>query len=389
MMNALNYDHPDINEFIYAKLDRKRLTNANISVVVPSDSDYGDLGSDRWNSVIENAWSSGEPGILNQKLAEEMSNVYYSHGLTSTNPCGEIWLPDYGCCCLGALVLPRFVDSRGRFDWARLGQSVRTAVRFLDNVLDINDYPLAETEKVCLNERRIGLGVMGLHSMLGDLGLRYTNGFAFVDKLFSFLMHTAYDASAALAAEKGAFPLWTGDMLNSGFYRMNPGLSTAPMRNCAVLTVAPTGTTAMVHNVTSGLEPVFAARYVRRRYQGETLTSTLVYSAEYQKHGDLVESALEIAPEDHLRMQSVVQRYVDNAVSKTINLPNDYPVEDLKGLTERWIPKLKGLTFYRQGSRGNEPLEIIKTGDPDPWCDEVEFQDTEFDDPCESGVCAL
>ncbi len=388
MMNALNYDHPDINEFIYAKLDRKRLTNANISVVVPSDSDYGDLGSDRWNSVIENAWSSGEPGILNQKLAEEMSNVYYAHDLTSTNPCGEIWLPDYGCCCLGALVLPRFVDS-GRFDWALLERSIRSGVRFLDNVLDINDYPLAETRRMCLAERRIGLGIMGLHTALLDLGITYTGGYAFVDRLFNFIMQHAYKTSQELAVEKGAFPLWTGDMSNSEFYRTNSDLIHAPMRNCAVLTLAPTGTTSMVHGVSSGIEPVFAARYVRRRYTGEELTSTLVYSSEYQKHGSLVESALEIAPDDHLRMQAIAQKYIDNAVSKTINLPNDYPVEDLKGLVEKWIPKLKGLTFYRQGSRGDEPLEVVKAGEPDPKTDEVEFQDNEFTDKCESGVCAL
>ncbi len=388
MMNALNYDHPDINEFIYAKLDRKRLTNANISVVVPSDSDYGDLGSDRWNSVIENAWSSGEPGILNQKLAEEMSNVYYAHDLTSTNPCGEIWLPDYGCCCLGALVLPRFVDS-GRFDWALFERSIRSGVRFLDNVLDINDYPLRETRTMCLGERRIGLGIMGLHTMLLDLGIPYTQGYQFAHKLFDRMMHVAYDESANLAREKGAFPLWHTDMTKSGFMTTHTLLKPVPMRNCAVLTLAPTGTTSMVHGVSSGIEPVFAARYVRRRYTGENLTSTLVYSAEYQKHGDLVESALEITPDYHLKMQAIAQQYIDNAVSKTINLPNDYPVEDLKGLVEKWIPHLKGLTFYRQGSRGDEPLEVVKVGDPDPWCDEVEYQEVEFDDPCASGVCSL
>lgn len=388
MMNCLDYDHPDINEFIGAKLDRKRLTNANQSVVIPTDSDYGDLGSDRWNSVIQNAWSSGEPGILNQKLAEEQNNVFYSHVLISTNPCGEVWLPSYGNCCLGALVLPRFVRS-GKFDWASFERSVRTAVRFLDNVLDVNDYPLLETRTMGIGERRLGLGIMGLHTMLLDLGIAYTDGIPFVEKLFSHMMYYAYDASANLAKEKGAFPLWSKEMNRSGFMTTHTSLTNRPTRNAALLTLAPTGTTSMVHGVSSGIEPVFAARYVRRRYTGENLTSTLVYSAEYQKHGDLVESALEIAPDDHLRMQATVQRYVDNAVSKTINLPNDYPVESLKGLVEKWIPQLKGVTFYRQGSRGDEPLEVISAGEPDPRCDEVEYQDTEFDEQCVSGVCSL
>lgn len=387
MMNCLDIGHPDMNEFISAKLDKGRLTNANVSTIIPSTASYGDLHDSLFERIVHNAWQSGEPGILNQKLASEMSNVYYAHPLSSTNPCGEIWLPDYGCCCLGALVLPRFVRS-GQFLWDEFEQSIRTGVRFLDNVLDINDYPLAETRNMCLGERRIGLGIMGLHTLLLDLGYKYTDGYKFVDKLFNHMMLVAYDASARLAKEKGSFPLWTGDMSNSGFYRTH-GLGTSPMRNCAVLTVAPTGTTSMIHNVSSGVEPVFAARYVRRRYQGENLTSTLVYSAEYQKHGDLVESALEIAPDDHLRMQAVVQRYVDNAVSKTINLPNDYPVEALSGLVDRWLPHVKGLTFYRQGSRGDEPLEVVQTGQSDPVTDEVEYQDIEFDDPCASGVCSL
>ncbi len=388
MMNCLDFNHPDAAEFISAKLDKGTLTNANVSVVIPVDAEYGDLHGDVFDRVVRNAWESGEPGILNQKLAEAKSNVSYAHRLSSTNPCGEIWLPDYGCCCLGALVLPRFVVD-GVFQWEDFAASIRSAVRFLDNVLDVNDYPLAETRRVCLDERRIGLGIMGLHTMLLDLGMRYTDGFVFVDKLFDFMSRVAYDASAGLAREKGAFPLWSGEMGNSGYLRANSGLTRKPMRNCALLTVAPTGTTAMVHSTSSGIEPVFAARYIRRRYTGENLTSTLVYSPEYQKHGSRVESALEISPDYHLRMQAIVQKYVDNAVSKTINLPHDYKVEDLSGLVEKWIPHLKGLTFYRQGSRGDEPMEIVHAGDPDPVTDEVEYVNSEYVDTCEGGICAL
>ena len=235
----------------------------------------------------------------------------------------------------------------------------------------------------------IGLGIMGLHTMLLDLGLRYTSSFKFVDKLFSFMSRVAYDASQQLAREKGAFPLWDPEFNQSGFTTTHTGLTKAPMRNTAVLTVAPTGTTSMVHGVSSGIEPVFAARYIRRRYTGENITTTLVYSPEYQKYGDLVESALDIEPEDHIRMQVIVQRYMDNAVSKTINLPNEYPVESLKGLVQKWIPELKGLTFYRQGSRGDEPLEVVLSGAPDPATDEFHVDDPTFDDPCEGGICQL
>ena len=388
MMHCLDYNHPDVDEFIHAKLDRGKLTNANVSIIIPEDASYDDLDNDLLSTVVHNAWKSGEPGILNQRLAAEQSNVSYAHRLTSTNPCGEIWLPDYGCCCLGALVLPRFVYE-GTFRWDAFESSIRCGVRFLDNVLDVNDYPLLETETICLAERRIGLGIMGLHSMLLDLGLTYTSGFRFVNKLFSFMRRVAYDESAALAREKGAFPLWTGEMFNSGFYRTHSDLSQAPMRNCAVLTVAPTGTTAMIHNISSGIEPIFAARYVRRRYTGEELTTTLVHSTDYQKHGDRVESALDIEPEDHLMMQYVVQYHVDNAVSKTINLPANYDVEGLSHLVKQFLPFLKGFTCYRQGSRGDEPLEVVGHDEPDPITDEFEFEETEFSDQCESGVCAL
>lgn len=388
MMHALNFNHPDAPEFISAKLDKGRLTNANVSIIIPPDTSYGDLGVDTWSSVVRNSWQSGEPGILNQKLAAEMSNVSYSHDLTSTNPCGEIWLPDYGCCCLGALVLPRFVYE-GVFRWDAFEKSIRVGVRFLDNVLDVNDYPLPETRTVCLNERRIGLGIMGLHTMLLDLGYQYSNGFQFVNQLFKFMMQVAYDESQHLAREKCPFPLYDSEMHNSGFYKTHSTLTTSPMRNCAVMTVAPTGTTAMIHNVSSGIEPVFAARYVRRRYQGESTVTTLVHSAEYQRFGDRVESALDITPEHHLRMQAIVQHFVDNAVSKTINLPNSFPVDGLEGLVQDYMPLLKGFTCYRQGSRGDEPLEVIPVGAPDPDTDEFQFENPEFVDQCESGVCAL
>lgn len=388
MMMSLDYNHGDAEEFINAKLDTNRLRNANVSIVVPADAKYGDLSSDLWNRIVENAWKSGEPGILNQRFAEEQSNISYAHKLGGVNPCAEQWLPDYGCCCLGSIVLPRFVEN-GEFMWAKFDRTVRAGVRFLDNVLDVNHYPIPETREMSMKERRIGLGVMGLHTMLLGMEIKYTEGYKFVDKLMNYMMHSAYSESQAIAEEKSAFPLYDKRMHSSGFFVDHSSLPHLPMRNCAVLTCPPTGTTSMMMNVSSGIEPVFAARYIRRRYQGENLVSTLVHSAEYQRYGDLVESALEISPQDHLRMQATVQRYIDSAVSKTINLPNDFPVDSLKGLIEEWLPRLKGVTFYRQGSRGDEPLEVVLAGQSDPDTDEFEFENTEFTDPCASGICSL
>ncbi len=389
MMHCLSMDHKDAHEFIHAKLDLNKLNNANISLMVPKDYSVSDINEDVFNSVVHNAWATGEPGLLNQARAEEMSNVHYVHNLSATNPCGEIWLPDYGCCCLGALVLPRFIR-KGRFDWASFDQSIRSAVRFLDNVLDVNEYPLDRIRRMCIAERRIGLGIMGLHTALLELGTTYLDT-GFINRIMAFLRRVSYEASQSLAREKGAFPLFNSEMFRSGFFKSHKDLIHAPMRNCAVLTVAPTGTTSMVHSVSSGIEPVFAARYIRRRYQGDHTATTLVMTKEFVRFGDKVHGAYDLSPRQHFEVLEVVQRHVDNAVSKTINLPNDYPEHALGDIVREYLPTLKGATFYRNGSRANEPLEFVPHGQHVSLekYDEVEYEDQPDTDNCESGVCAL
>lgn len=429
LMLCLNVDHPDIEEFLNVKLDLHELNNANISVVLPEhisteefqrlvredgeiELKFGGLPDKLgrkvkarafWERLVENAWQSGEPGVLNGHLANKMNNVFYKWPLISTNPCGEIWLPAFGCCDLGALVLPRFVEN-GEFNWEKLDESVRLGVRFLDNVLSVNDYPLPAIKAVCQEERRIGLGVMGLHSMLLDLGMRYSSesAFAFVDKLFGFIKNTAYDASVTLAAEKGPFPAYDPQLLNSGFAKtLKRGIRSKireyGIRNCALLTIAPTGTTSMVHGVTGGLEPLFSPLYIRRRKKVDDMAReykerTLVVSKEFLDHGDLVEGAYDISPADHIRMQVTVQKHIDNAVSKTINLPEDYPVEELNKLWLENLHAMKGSTFYRQASRGEEPMEHIPVADMNStlanWDEELEYEDAESME-CATGVCDI
>lgn len=389
MMHCLSMTHKDADEFIDKKLNLNALNNANVSIIFPKDASYEKLDSSMFDSLVYNAWKSGEPGLLNQRRAEEMSNVGYAHDLTATNPCGEIWLPDYGCCCLGALVLPRFVYE-GQLLWSTLDQSIRSAVRFLDNTLDVNDYPLPEIEKMCRDERRIGLGIMGLHTMLLQMGLTYKDTW-FVNKLMSFIRRSAYRASQELAREKGPFPLFDSEMFQSGFFKSHTDLVRSPMRNCAVLTVAPTGTTSMVHQVSSGIEPVFAARYIRRRFKGEGYVRTLVMTKEFLEYGDKVHGAYDLSPREHLQVQEIVQRHVDNAVSKTINLPASFQAERLNGIIHEFLPVLKGTTFYRAGSRGDEPLEYIPQGrevDESEY-DEVEYEMETENEGCVGGVCAL
>lgn len=400
LMLDLNISHPDMPEFLDKKLDKDQLKNANVSVIIDkrvnsetfvkkvrkgenfdltfSNQTRGIVNAKGiWEKIVENAWKSGEPGVLNGDLANRDSNIHYYKPLVSTNPCGEIWLEEYGCCDLGALVLPRFVSSTGVFDWPAFSQSVRTAVRFLDNVLSVNEYPLPEIRENCNNVRRIGLGIMGLHSMLIQMGYKYSSKAAkdFVDELMNVLKYTAYYASIELAKEKGPFPAFDRAMVDSGFMKrqskdLRAEISEHGIRNCALLTIAPTGTTGMVSNVSTGIEPLFAPAYWRRFYVPTTdgsreLHKELVVDPlwdEFERTGrdtSVLQGAYDIAPSEHFDMQTICQKHIDNATSKTINLPENYPVESLSDLWLEYLPNLKGTTFYRAGSRGEEPLEAI------------------------------
>lgn len=399
LMLDLNINHPDLLEFMDKKLDNKELNNANVSVVMNIDpkefvelvktdgyiqlefegsTDYDKISARKiWERVVSNAWNSGEPGVLNGFLANQESNIWYHKPLVSTNPCGEIWLEEYGCCDLGALVLPRFVEN-GLFDFGLFRSSIKIAVRFLDNVLTVNEYPTEKIRENCLNLRRIGLGVMGLHDMLIKMGIKYSSKEAieFVDILMDTLKTTAYQASIDLAKEKGAFPAYEDKFIHSGFVQraISPSLQEAiamhGIRNCALLTIAPTGTTGMVSNVSTGIEPIFAPAYWRRFYRPSSsgdrvLDKELVIDKHWDEvvnEGqslDILEGAYDVSPRSHFEMQAICQKHIDNATSKTINLPEDFPVDSLSDLWLEFLPELKGTTFYRAGSRGEEPLEAI------------------------------
>ena len=398
LMLDLNLTHPDMPEFIDAKLNKNKLTNANVSVIIDkkmnteqfiskvrkgedfdfyfnSVKDGKQNAKGLWETLVNNAWQSGEPGVLNGDLANRESNIWYHKPLVSTNPCGEIWLEEYGCCDLGAIVLPRFVNDWGHVDWAELRKTIRMGVRFLDNVLSVNEYPLPEIRENCLDVRRIGLGIMGLHSMLIKLGYRYSSPEArtFVDTLMAQIKKEAYQASIDLAIEKGPFSAFsTEEFLNSGFIRRAIGhpqrkeIREHGIRNCAILTIAPTGTTGMVSNVSTGIEPLFSAAYWRRFYRptsdgSRKLDKELVVDPLWSEVEDvsILEGAYDVSPESHFAMQAVCQKHIDNATSKTINLPQSYSVESLSDLWLEYLPEVKGTTFYRAGSRGEEPLEAI------------------------------
>jgi len=428
-MSCLNVTHPDIEEFLNSKLVDGELNNTNISVIINFDTDEfvrlveenGDIelewagrktgktlkARELWETIVQNAWQNGEPGVLNGFLANSLSNIFYRSPLVSTNPCGEIWLEPYGCCCLGALVLPRFVNSNGAMDWEALEDTIRVGTRFLDNVLTVNHYPFEKIKENCEQVRRIGLGVMGLHTMLLELGIKYSSQEAteFVDKLFGFIKNSAYDTSISLAIEKGPFPAYQPEFVDSGFMQtMKPAIRRKVkeygIRNCALLTVAPTGTTGIVSGVSTGIEPYMAPVYWRRikgvdEELNTRIDKVLVVEPAYEKYPDTIEGAADISVDNHFKMQEVVQRHIDNAVSKTINLANDFPMEDLSSIWLKYLPNLKGTTFYRWGSRENEPFEPVLLEDipdvlestPEEKIKRKQRNENEAD--CASGVCEI
>jgi ribonucleoside-diphosphate reductase alpha chain len=301
-------------------------------------------------------------------LTQPETNCVISDGIVN-GQCGEIWLSPYDCCCLGALVLPRFIVG-GEVDWDMLRDTVKIGVRFLDDVLTTNQYPLAEIAAKCSQLRRVGLGIMGLHHMLLEVGLKYNapEGLEFVDQLMKKIKNWAYEASSDLAAEKGSFPVFDADkFLKSKFAKnLKPSLRekirTQGIRNCAVLTIAPTGTISMICDVSSGIEPVFAPAYERRYRDGEDLAMEVVVDPMFQRfvnEGRDVKhfvGAHDLSIRDHMEMQRVCQRHVDNAVSKTINCPPNTSVEELSELYMEFLPDLKGVTVYPDGSREDQPL---------------------------------
>ncbi len=426
-MSCLDITHPDVVEFLDCKLEDGKLSTTNISIVINFDNEefikkvendealelswggkkFGEVSArELWERIVRNAWNNGEPGVLNGHLANSLSNIYYHKQLVATNPCGEIWLEPYGCCCLGALVLPRFVRG-GEIDYDQLDETIRASVRFLDNVLSVNQYPLEKIKQNCEEVRRIGLGVMGLHSMLLKMGVKYSEGLDVVDDIFKFIKETAYDASIDLAIEKDPFPAFRGEFIDSGFMNTMPEpikrrIKEHGIRNCALLTVAPTGTTGIVSGVSTGIEPYMAPVYWRRIKTVDSNLKTviekvLVIEPAYEEFGELVEGAADVSVEDHFKMQAIVQSHVDNAVSKTINIPNDYDPKDLSEIWLKYLPQLKGSTFYRWGSRENEPFEPVLQSDiqeviqstPEDLIRRKERTEEQSSMDCVSGVCEV
>ena len=433
LMFCLNLDHPDTPEFLDAKLEKGKLTHANVSLKCNNTKDFitavkknQDIelswkgqykksinAKDLWNKIIKNAYESAEPGFLNWELVESENNIHYISKLASTNPCGEIALSSYDCCCLGHLVLYRFFKEDGTLNWAHLADTIRLGVRFLDNILTVNSYPLPQMKETSNKLRRIGLGTTGLADLLALLGYRYGSVDAnkFVDKLYKFIAKQAYEASIMLAIEKGSFPLFNAEKhLQSGFIQKMPHkikslIAEHGIRNCAILTVAPTGTVSILSgNCSSGIEPMFAPAYERRYWSGKERKTELVFHPLFKqfmdqdKNVDHFVGSRDLSVKEHMEVQKTIQKWIDNAVSKTINIAEDCPLEEVSEAWLEYLPYLKGTTFFRENTRGyvaedgtvhEPPLKALSLEEAKFRYDSEERSEERKEVDCNSGVCEI
>jgi ribonucleoside-diphosphate reductase alpha chain len=382
LMLMLNDDHPDIEEFITVKRRPGMIEHANLSVCVSDrfmeavlSDDTWDLrwdgrvqrtikARDLWNLICESAWTSAEPGVVFMDRYNRLSNTWYYEDIRCVNPCGEQGLPPWGVCNLGALNLAAFVKD-GDFDYALLADHARKAIRFLDDVVDANDYFIEENRVAQLGTRRTGLGTMGLADALLALQVRYGSeeSLTVIDRIYSTIRDAAYDSSCDIAAEKGAFANFVPEKyLQGAFIRRLPEpikekIAHHGTRNAVILTQAPTGTTSLLSGVSSGIEPVFDFAMMRRDRTGEHILYHPSYEAWRNAHPDQpmpdwFVKAADLTPEEHVRVQSLIQRYTDSSISKTVNAPNHHTVDQVDRLyRQAYELGCKGVTYYRDGSR--------------------------------------
>ena len=390
MMATLRCDHPDIEEFIHAKETRGRLTNFNISVTVTdafmaaveADGQWNLVfegrtyrhvrARDLWDQIMRATYNQAEPGVIFIDRINARNNLSYCETITATNPCGEQPLPPYGACLLGsvnlAVLIRKPFTAEAHLDEAELKKLVPVAVRMMDNVVDVSGFPLPEQAQEARSKRRIGLGVTGLADAFIQCRVRYgsAESIALMERWFGLIRDAAYMASAKLAEEKGAFPLYDADAYLAGETiavlpaRIRKAIAKYGIRNALVTSIAPTGTISLVAgNVSSGIEPVYAFSHRRRLLlpSGEAEEHEVVnraYAAFRTMFGeetalpDYFVDAQSLTPDAHLKVQAAAQAYIDSSISKTINLPEDTSFEAFKDLyLQAYQMGCKGCTTYR------------------------------------------
>jgi len=404
-MGVLRADHPDIRTFVEAKADPERLTNFNLSVATPDAfwhaverGERFDLVHPRDHKVVDSvdarelldaiarsAWATGDPGVILVDAVNRENPTPHRGPLEATNPCGELPLLANEACNLGSLRLDAYARE-GAVDWEALDADVDLAVRFLDDVIEASRYPFPEIAEAVRRNRKIGLGVMSFADLLVDLGVPYDSdrAVAVAEQVMERIRGRAERASAALAATRGVFPSWEGSRAHARGLRL---------RNATVTSIAPTGTLSILAGCSGGIEPYFALAFVRHVLDGERLPEAVPRFEEALRRAgvwsvDLMEEvrvrgsvrgltgvpesvrrlfpvAADIPPERHLAIQEAFQRHVDNAVSKTINLPQEATPADVREIyRSAWRRGLKGVTIFREGCKGDAAVLVRGGGEP-------------------------
>jgi len=399
-MGVMHISHPDIEKFIDAKIVEGTVSNFNLSIGIsdefmqkvksrekfalknPRDGTVSGFVEARnlLDKIALNAWKTGEPGVVFLDLINEGNPLPEMGEIQATNPCGEQPLLPYESCNLGSINLSKFVDDKGEIDYDELRDIVHTAIHFLDNVIDMNEYPIPELEELPIANRKIGLGIMGFTDMLVKMDIPYDSAQAIhiATAVMDFINTEALEASCLLAQERGPFPNFDKSIYSDW---------DEPPRNATRTTIAPTGSLSMIADCSSGIEPYFALAYKRNVLDKELTEMNPLLEEVLKKRGyeldvdELIENkgnvqkmnipdevkrifktSHDIKPEDHIKIQAAFQSNVDNAVSKTINLPNQATVEDvIDSYVLAWEQECKGITVYRDGSR---VVQVLSTGTP-------------------------
>lgn len=416
-MGILRVDHPDIVEFVEAKIDKNAFTNFNLSVGITDEfmdavirNRKFDLINPRTKKVVKRlkarvlfdlivnaAWRTGDPGLVFLDEINRKNPTPAVGQIEATNPCAELPLLSYESCNLASINLSKMV-TKTSVDWQKLKERIKLGVRFLDDVIEVNKFPLPQIKEITFKNRKIGLGVMGFADMLIKLGIAYNSKDAanFAARLMRYIHRESLNASMALAKERGVFPNF-----KSSIY-VKRGLR---LRNATVNTIAPTGTISIIGGCSSGIEPLFAVSFIRNVLSGTKLfevnsifeeqTKRLkIYNKELldkiARHGTLQKireipkemkrvfiTAFDVEPEQHIHVQAAFQRYTDNSVSKTINLPQDATIKDVKSIyLMAHNLKLKGITVYRYGSKDKQVLSF-----------EPVSAESEYSGGCVIGTC--
>ncbi|MEK7540550.1 MAG: adenosylcobalamin-dependent ribonucleoside-diphosphate reductase [Patescibacteria group bacterium] len=390
LMLMLNDHHPDVEEFITVKRTMGLVTNANLSVclsdafmdAVKADADwdlhYGGKvyktikAKSLWNLISESAWASGEPGLMFIDRYNKQSNSWYFEKIIATNPCGEQGLPAWGVCNLGAINLGNFVQDE-KIAWDDLRRTVRISMRFLDNVVDSTYYFFDENKKQQKSIRRTGLGTMGLADLLIKMKVRYGSARAIeiCDEVYQFVRDEGYRMSMEIAQEKGPFPMFDKEKFAQGVFikRLPEDLQKSiykhGIRNGVILTQAPTGTTSILANASSGIEPVYDFAFKRKDRLGEHVVYYPMYKDWLDANPNAVKpdyftTAKELTPEEHVNMQAIIQKYTDSSISKTVNAPESHTTEQVQSLyMKAYDLGCKGIAYFRDNSRDVSVLESL------------------------------